>query len=231
MIRVDLWSDFVCPFCYIGKSELDSAVAELGLENEVEVIYHAFELNPHAPTEPGNSYVESAMAKFPSEEFMRTQMLEPMLARADNLGLTMRFDDLDNQSTLDAHRLAKFAQFYKKDVEFFDTAYELIFVDNAFLADSEVLLKLAADIGLDEAMAKNVIADKNMFLDVVREDEERAMAMGVGGVPFFLINEKYGLSGAQPKEVFKEALLKAKGEDGMVDLSDGVNICGPDGCN
>lgn len=231
MIKIDIFSDFVCPFCYIGKVQLDKTIDELGLRDEVQINYLAFELRPDAPTEPGTSYIEGVMKKFPSEEYVNENVLGPMMAEAQAVGLDMRFDELDQQNTFDAHRLAKYAKFYGKDSAFFEKGYETIFKDNGFMADADTLVKIATEIGLDADQARAIVEDKEKFAEIVREDEAKAQRMGVNGVPFFIFNDKYSLSGSQGVEAYKNTLIKVNEEGDLIDLSADSKICGPDGCH
>lgn len=229
MIKIDIWSDFVCPYCYIGKKQLDAAIKELGI-TDVRFEYHAFELHPDAPKRPGYSYMEDLLNKFPSEEYLRQLMLNPMEAEAKRLGFEMKFDNIEHQNTMDAHRLAKYAKFYNKDVEFFDACYKKVFGDNGFIADADTLIEVGKDLGLDEAQVRDVVNDEEKFKNLVLEDEARAEEMGIESVPFYIFNDKYAVSGAQGESSFKEILKKVNDEGGLIDLTNNANTCGPEGC-
>lgn len=230
MIKIDIWSDFVCPFCYIGKKQLDEAIKELGLENQVKINYMAYELHPDAPKKRGYSYMQDILNKYPSEEYVRENMLKPMIREAQRLGFEMKFDDLDYQNTFDAHRIAKYAKFYNKEVDFFDTCYKEVFGENGFISDDETLIRLAKEVGLDETQVKDIIDDEDKFKDLVLEDEARAEDLNINGVPFYIFNDKYAVNGAQGVTAFKEILDKIRGEAGFIDLSSATNTCGPEGC-
>lgn len=230
MIKVDIWSDFVCPFCYIGKRQLDLAAEKLGLKDELQVNYHSFELHPESPTKRGTLFIDALLNRYPDEAYIRTNVMAPMAAAAEAEGLVMKFDNLEVQNTLDAHRLAKYAKFYSKEEEFFAKGYEYIFKDNKFLADPEVLVELATEVGLDGDQARAVIEDKEKFKVLVEEDIAKARNMGIDGVPFFVFNDKFTLGGAVGVDKFVQALEKANEDGGLVDLSADANLCGPDGC-
>ena len=230
MIKIDIWSDFVCPFCYIGKKQLDEAIKELGLENQVKINYMAYELHPDSPKKRGYSYMQDILNKYPSEEYVRENMLKPMIREAQRLGFEMKFDDLDYQNTFDAHRIAKYAKFYNKEVDFFDACYKEVFGENGFISDDETLVRLAKEVGLDETQVKDIIDDEDKFKDLVLEDEARAEDLNMNGVPFYIFNDKYAVNGAQGVTTFKEILETIRGEAGFIDLSSATNTCGPEGC-
>lgn len=228
MMKIDIYTDFVCPFCYIGKTELENAIKAMDLE-DVDIAYKAFEINPGASKEPGTSYMDHVYARFPSEDFAKVRVIDPLIERAKSLGLAIDFYELDEANTFDAHRILKLAEEKNLSKEFLDEAFKRVFEDNVFLADHGVLIEIGESVGLGEDDIRKVLGS-DKYADKVRKDEETARSMGVGGVPFFVFDNKYSLSGAQPEAVFKKALEKVIEESKPVDLGEASGLCGIDGC-
>ena len=231
MIKIDIWSDFVCPFCYIGKKQLDEVIEELGIKDQVKFNYMAYELHPDAPKKRGYSYMEDIYNQYPSKEIADNMVIGPMVKEAERLGFTMKFDDLDHQNTMDAHRIAKYAKFYNKDEAFAEACFEEVFGKNGFIAEAETLVRIATSVGLDEGQVREIINDEEKFRDIVLEDETNAEEIGIESVPFYIFNDKFGAKGAQGVISFKEILNKVREDAGLIDLSeDNSNTCGPEGC-
>lgn len=224
---IDIFTDFVCPFCYIGKTELLNAIKDL--DEDVKINYRAFELNPHAKKEPGKSYMDHIYDRFPSKDFADQKVIKPLKERAEGLGLSIDFYDLDEANTLDAHRILKYAQKKGKDNEFLDLAFKKVFEDNIFIASHDELLKISEKVGLDRRKAEEILSS-NIYEKEVREDEQLAKSMGVAGVPFFIFDGKYSLSGAQTEPVFKEVIQKVISERGPIKIGEDSSMCGLDGC-
>lgn len=205
---VEIWSDVVCPWCYIGKREFEQAMAGFDHRDEVVVRWRSFELDPKAPARRDLSMVEVLQTKY--------SMSEPE-ARAANLrvteiaagvGLQYRLDDVVMGNTFDAHRLIHLAA----TVGLADAAEERLmaayFTEGAAIGERPTLSRLAADVGLDHAQVE-ALWSGNEFAENVRSDEQRAAQMGASGVPFFAIDEAVGVSGAQSSEVLLDALRRA----------------------
>lgn len=229
MINIDIYTDFVCPFCYIGKTELENAIKKLDRKENINISYKAFELNPYAKKTPGTSYMEHIYERFPSKDVAENEVIKPLIQRGENLGLDISFYNLDESNTFDCHRLLKYAKKEKRDKEFLDISFKKVFEENAFLADEKVLLDIGRLSGLDEKRVKEIL-NSDEFSNEVREDENKARMLGVSGVPFFVFNDKYALSGAQSEDTFISALEKVMEENKLENLGDDSNICGFDGC-
>ena len=212
MIKVDIWSDFVCPFCYIGKRELDNAIKEKWVEEQVELTFKSFELSPNGPTEPTTAVLENLSKKSGRSLEEMKDITQPMIERAAGLGLDYNYDNLKAQDTLKAHRLSKYAEAEGKMQEFQERLFHGVFTENVFLPDTEQLVKLAVDVGLNEEKAREIAEDETKYLGKVQDDRKTAGALGVNSVPFFVFNDKYAVQGAQLQETFEQVLEKVKEE-------------------
>lgn len=235
MIKIDIWTDFVCEYCYIGKKELQRAIEKLNLNAQIEMQYKAFELMPDAPMKPEEKMVE-AMVKIIGKPVEAVQeMLKGPIERAENLGITIRYDELFAQNTNKAHRVAKYAAEIGKANEYTEALFYSIFTENQFLADTEALVEVAVKVGLDAEKVREIAEDVAMYKTDVQYDMELARSYRVTGVPFYVFNDKYAVSGAQPMEVFINVLEKLQDELGLKPKLQVVGqegtTCGPNGCD
>ena len=227
---IEIWSDVACPWCYIGKRRLESALGEFAHADDVEIRYRSFELDPGAPTEPTESVAEMLGRKYGGGEAGGRQMIDRVEATAAEEGLLFRHHDSIHANTRDAHRLLHLAEAEGRQLDLKERLLEAYFVKGANVARHETLLDLAREAGLDEDRARQVLAGKEYDADVDRDIAE-AGALGATGVPFFVIDRKYGVAGAQPTEVFAQVLDRAWTETHpKLDLVGGDDVCGPDGC-
>lgn len=237
MLKIDVWSDYVCPFCYIGKRELESALISVGLKEQVELNFKAFELNPNAPTEPTKGMLEDLSEQKGQPLEAIQQMVRGVIERATSIGLDYKFDDMLSQNTLDAHRVGKYAAEVGKAVDYHERIFHAVFTENKFLPNHDQLIELATEVGLDKDKVRTIIEDKNTYLSEVESDKNQARQLQITGVPFFVINHKYALSGAQTKADFENALEEIAKEEGITlkpklkKLGADTNFCGTDGCD
>ena len=189
-MRIDIWSDIVCPFCYVGKRNLELALAEFEHRNEVEVVWHSFELDPSATEHPAGSLPEMIAGKYqmPLEQAIASQ--ESIAERAREVGLDFNWRQARYGNTFDAHRVIHYAA-------------EQGLASAA--QDHESILDIASEIGLDTAEVEAVLKSDRYAVDV-RADEQLAHQLGINGVPFFLIESKWAVNGAQPAEALVQAL-------------------------
>ncbi|WP_226666539.1 DsbA family oxidoreductase [Metabacillus litoralis] len=211
-MNIEVWSDIVCPFCYIGKKRLEEALKQFPHNEDVNVIFRSFELNPEAPIHSEGDYVELLAKKYNTSQEQIVKMNNQLTEQAKEVGLTYHLDQVKPTNTLDAHRLIHFAKKNGKENEMVVRLFDAYFTEVKHIADHSTLIQLAVEIGLNEQEVKEMLAS-NLFEDVVRQEENDAQQIGVTGVPFFVINRKYAISGAQPIEVFLEVLEKVKQED------------------
>jgi predicted DsbA family dithiol-disulfide isomerase len=203
-MQIEIWSDVVCPWCYIGKRRLERALGEFEHADEVEVSWRSFQLNPDAPATavPTRDYLAQRFG--PQAQAMTARVAE----MGKEEGLTLDFGSSLTVNTLEAHRVLHLAA----DLGIGDAAKERLlrahFSEGADVSDHETLTKLMVDAGADEARVREVLAGTE-YADAVQADIEMARRLGANGVPFFVIDRKYGISGAQAPETFLHALRTA----------------------
>lgn len=212
-MKIEVWSDFVCPFCYIGKRRLDKALDQFPHKDEVEVEFKSFELDPNAPLYSGKSIHEAIAAKYGMSIEQARQNNAQIAQQAASEGLTFQFDEMKPTNTFDAHRLAKFANERGKEKEMTEKLFSAVFTDGKDVGDVGTLVDLAEASGLDRQEALQVVNNKVEYSDKVRVDERMAQQYGISGVPFFIVNQKYAISGAQPLDTFIGALQKVWEEE------------------
>jgi len=205
-IKIDFVSDVSCPWCAIGLKALEQAIERVGDEFDVELHFQPFELNPRMPPE-GQDTTEHLVQKYGSSPQQLAQNREAIRARGVELGFTFNARDRV-YNTFDAHRLIHLAGTVGRREAMVERLFRAYLTDGATLGDIEVLVRLAGEAGVDAEMAREVL-EGNQFSAAVRSDEERARTFGISGVPFFAIDERYGVSGAQPPEALLGALREA----------------------
>lgn len=202
-MQIKYWSDIACPFCYIGSNNMKRAIKDLGLENKVPLKFMAYQLDPAAP--------KKAPQSSDHELTPRMKQIEDYAYQND---LEMNLADVIHVNSMDAHRLIKLAYTKSDNLanKLINCLYKLYFVDGKSIADHEVLKNVATEVGLD-ADEVDAVLNSDQFEKEVRQDEMNAMQSGVQGVPFFVINDKYAINGAQPYEVLVGALKKIASEE------------------
>jgi predicted DsbA family dithiol-disulfide isomerase len=205
-MRIDIWSDVVCPWCWIGKRRLETALADF--PQEVDVHWHAFELDPSAPATREGSYDERLASKYGCSVAEAAGMTARMTSVGAADGLDFRFDLAQPGNTFAAHQLLHLAGEHGLQGAMKERLFRATFTDGEPVGDVETLVRLAADVGLDPAEARSALTDAR-HADDVRADEQQAVALGITGVPFFVIDRTYGVSGAQPAEVLLQVLEQA----------------------
>lgn len=212
-MKIEVWSDFVCPFCYIGKRRLEMALEQFPHKKDVEVEFKSFELDQNAPIYSGTSINEVLASKYgiSVEEADRNNI--QLGNHAASMGLSFNFEEMKPTNTFDAHRLAKFAKDQGKEKEITENLLFAYFTESRNLSDVETLANIAEASGLDREEALNVIHNKNAYANEVRIDESIAQQYKITGVPYFIVNQKYAISGAQPLETFVGALQQVWEEE------------------
>jgi len=210
-MQVEIWSDVVCPWCYLGKRRFERALETFDHRDEVDVVYRSFELDPTAPAEATTPVVEVLASKYGMTRQQAEDMERQMEQRAANDGLTFRMEGILRGNTRDAHRLLHLARARGRQAEVLDRLQRAHFTDQDSIFDRGSLVRLAAEAGLDPDEAAKVL-DSGEYTDEVIADEQTAQALGATGVPFFVIDRRYGISGAQPPEVISQALEQAWAE-------------------
>lgn len=211
-IKIEVWSDFVCPFCYIGKRRLETALDKFEYRDEVELEFRSYELDPSAKKKYNENIHQIIAKKYGITAEKAKKSNEQIVAQAKELGLNYNFDDLIPTNTFDAHRLAHYAKSEGKMNELTERILKAYFVDSLNISDHNVLGRLAGEVGIDTQKALEVLKF-DLYTSEVREDEEDASKLKISGVPYFVINSKYSINGAQPAELFLEILEKVKNEE------------------
>jgi predicted DsbA family dithiol-disulfide isomerase len=207
-VNVEIWSDVACPWCYIGKRRFESALAEFAHRDEVKVTWRSYQLDPEAPRDSGKMVNEVLSQKYGVSLSQAAAMNERVSAIAAQEGLEYHLEQTRYGNTFDAHRLIHQAATHGLQQEAEERFFHAYFTEGRALGDAETLVQLVSEIDIDAEEARAVL-NSDGYADEVRADEQRARAFGIQGVPFFAIDEKYGVSGAQPPEVLKEVLGRA----------------------
>jgi predicted DsbA family dithiol-disulfide isomerase len=210
-MKIEIWSDIMCPFCYIGKRRLENALERFPHRGEAEITWKSFQLNPAMKTEPGKSITEYlAEKKGWTLDFTRQQHERLTLAARD-LGLLYDFDRAVVANSFDAHRVIQAAKAKGLGDAMEERLFKAYFSEGGNIADHGTLVRLAGDAGLEKAFVEKVLAE-GAFSAEVEEDVREARQLGVTGVPFFVFDRKFAVSGAQEEGVFLTALEKARAE-------------------
>lgn len=235
-LRVDVWSDVACPWCYIGKRKLEAALAAFPHAADVEVVWHAFELDPSAPrTQPDGVSMAARLAKKYGNTVREAEvMIQRVVDVAKAEGLDFRFDRQKPGNTFDAHRLMHLGKVRGKQDAVKERLMHAYFTDGEAVGDKAALVRIGVSAGLDVDEV-TALLESDLYANEVREEEEEAAEIGIRGVPFFVFGEKYAVSGAQPKEALLSVLQKTWSELGPKKLEnvateEGGDACGPEGC-
>jgi predicted DsbA family dithiol-disulfide isomerase len=230
-VRIEIWSDVVCPWCYIGKRRLERALAGFEHRDEVELVWRSYQLDPTAPREPVESVAEHLGRKYGGGPEEGRPMIGRVEAVAAEEGLTYRLGQAQRVGTIDAHRLLHLAAEDGRQGELKEALLHAYFAEARNVADPRVLLEIATGVGLDEDRVRQVLAGDE-FAEAVEADVRQAQAYGATGVPFFVVDQRYGVAGAQPAEAFAEVLGRAWADSRRtIDLvGSDADVCGPDGC-
>jgi predicted DsbA family dithiol-disulfide isomerase len=211
-MKIEIWSDYVCPFCYIGKRRLEEALEQTGLGENAEIVFKAFELDPNSPAVSDTLIKENLAKKYGMSVEEAKKMTDNVVDQARAVGLNYNFDVMTPANTFNAHRLAKLAEQEGFDKTVSESLLKAYFIDGEKIGTDDVLLRIAEEAGISRDRAKEVLGSDE-FADDVRMDIAEAQQIGVKGVPFFVINRKYAISGAQPADAFANALRQAAEEE------------------
>ncbi|NUU05339.1 DsbA family oxidoreductase [Leifsonia sp. C5G2] len=217
-IKIDVWSDIACPWCYIGKRKFEAGsglFSGAGEGRAVEVEYHSFELSPDTPVDFDGSEVDFLAGHKGLPAGQVQQMLERVTGIASSVGLDYDFEHLKHTNTVKAHELLHFAKANGKQLELAERLFRAYFVEGRHVGRIEDLADLAAEVGLDRAEAVAAL-QSNQYLTDVRADQSTAIEYGINGVPFFVIEGKYGVSGAQDAQTFAQVLEQVWSERAAV---------------
>ena len=232
-MKVEIWSDVVCPFCYIGKRKFENALKNFAHRDEVEVVWHSFELTPDFQPIPGESIHESLAKKKGVSTEEGRKMNDYMTKAAQEVGLAYDFDRTIPANTFLAHQLIHLGAHHNRQDATKERLMAAYYLEGQNVGDLDTLVKLATEVGLDATEARTALT-AGTYAEAVRLDEYHAQQINVRGVPFFVFEDKYAVSGAQPSELFAEVLEKVWDETKPAIpvptlVADGP-ACGPDGC-
>ena len=204
-MQVEIWSDVVCPWCAIGKRRFEKALAQFAHRDDVEVRYRSFELDPDAPQERQEALHEHLASKYGITAERAEQMHAQLTETAAADGWDFHFEHAKAGNTFDAHRLLHLAAERGVQDAVKERFFRAYFVEGERIGDPETLVRLGAEAGLDADEARAVLAGPR-YGDAVRADEHQARRYGISGVPFYVVDQKYGVSGAQPADALLEVL-------------------------
>ncbi len=210
-MKVEIWSDVVCPWCYIGKRRFERALAQFEERDDVDVEWRSFQLNPDQPRGAVDDHAAYLAKKMGATPEQIEQMNERVVGLAAAEGLEYHFETYRVINTIDAHRLLHLAKAHGLGNAAHERLLRAQLVEGQHLEDHATLTRLAGEIGLDEAEAAEALVN-GRYSDSVALDFEEARALGINAVPFFVLDRKYGISGAQPSEVFLAALRQVRDE-------------------
>lgn len=210
-VKVDIWSDIACPWCYIGKRRFETAAADFAAAGgELEVEYHSFELSPDTPVDFEGSEVDFLVSHKRLAPEQVEQMLAQMTQLATTEGLSYDFDALQHTNTVRAHELLHLAKAKGRQLDLVERLFAAYFEEGRHIGRVDDLADLAAEIGLDRDEAVEALTSGTYRADV-DADKDQAVAYGISGVPFFVIDGRLGVSGAQEPSVFTDVLREAAG--------------------
>jgi predicted DsbA family dithiol-disulfide isomerase len=230
-LRVDIWSDIVCPWCAVGKRRFEAALARFPHRDDVEVVWRAFELDPSAPAVHEGDNATRLARKYGRSREQAEAMMHQLEETAAKDGLELHLTTARSGNTFDGHRVLHLAAERGLQGAVKERFLRGYHSEGEAIGEHEVLVKLASEAGLDAEEVRAVLAS-DRYADEVREEERAARALGVNGVPFFVLGEKYAVSGAQPADVLLGALEQAWASRDEADepaARDGA-VCGPEGC-
>lgn len=204
-MKIEVWSDFVCPFCYIANKHLEDALADFEHAKDVEIEYKSYQLDPQAQYIPGKTMNET-LAELKGMPLSQVEQMNNQVANmAGNVGLQFNNDTAKYANTFDAHRLFQYAKSLSLGNQFDERLKKAYFTDSLLISDFETLINLAGELGIDREEARAVL-ESDRYASEVHAEIHEASKIGVQGVPFFVFDRKYAVSGAQPKEIFTKTL-------------------------
>lgn len=204
MIEVEIWSDFVCPFCYIGKRNFEKAMEQLGNKDQVNMTFRNFELDPNAVKGEKGSIYEKLSKKYGKTLEWAQQANQQVVQTAQAVGLNYHMDQVIPNNSFDAHRLAHLAKKSGDPGQIQELVMTAYFTEGKDISDHQVLKSIGVSAGLNAADVEKML-NSDEYKTEVRQDEEMSREIGISGVPFFVFNRKFAVSGAQPPEAFIEA--------------------------
>ena len=234
-LKVQIWSDVMCPYCYIGKRRIEGALAKFDHKDSVEIEWKSFQLDASFKASPDDNIIDHLATKYGKDKAWAKEMTDNMTQNAKNSGLDFHFEKAILANSHHAHRLLHLAKKYNLGNELKEQLLKAYLTDGKDVNNLETLSALAQQVGLEKTEVKEVLYS-TAYSEEVQKDIMMAQQIGVQGVPFFVLDNKYAISGAQPEEVFLDALEKTWEEGSFVPKVTLVNTtegdsCGIDGCD
>ncbi|AFV04066.1 MULTISPECIES: DsbA family oxidoreductase [Eubacteriales] len=208
-MKIEIWSDYVCPFCYIGERKLGQALEQLKMTDDVEIIFKSFELDPNAQKQYEGDIHQLMAKKYGISIERAIETNNNIVRSAREVGLVFNFDDLKRTNTFDAHRLSYYAKEKGRLSAFTEAVMRSYFIEALDISNLETLLDLAVEVGLDREKAKGILTS-SAYSQEVRTAEQNAHSKGINGVPYFIFDEKEVIYGAQPVEAFVNVIEAVK---------------------
>lgn len=232
-MKVEIWSDIACPWCYVGKRRFESAVASYG--KPVDVTYRSYQLDPSLPPHDPRSEVDYLVERKGMRRDQVIEMIDHVAGQAAGEGLHFEYDTLVVANSFSAHRMLHHAKSHGRMADLKEALLSAHFEQGRDIGDPDTLVALVESVGLDGTEAREALLDKR-YTDDVRADIAEAHEIGVTGVPFYVFEDQYAVSGAQPSEVFLDVLRQVEQltKPQLITLSAGTSdgeACGPDGCD
>lgn len=196
-MKIEIWSDIACPYCYLGKRRLDMAMKELTFADDIEVVWRSFELDPNAQKSYQESKYELLAEKYDQSKEWAELLCESLTAQGKEIGVDFDFDNNQVTNTFDAHRLLQLAKAQGIGSELKEELLKQFFSNGKLISDQEVLLEVALAVGLEKGAVEQMLNSDN-YASQVREEEQMAAEIGIQSVPFFIIDEAFGMEGAHP---------------------------------
>lgn len=228
-MKIEIWSDVMCPFCYIGKKNFENALAELPFKDKIDVEWKSFQLDPSLETGVATTTAEYFRDKKGFPEAQAKQMTAQVTEMGKSVGIDFNFENAIITNTFPAHKLIHLAKKKNLGAEMEEELFKAHFLDGKNIGDEKILMGLGEKLGLNSEEIIEALSSKEIDLEVKHEIIE-ASQLGISGVPFFVIDQKYGVSGAQPVETFKEAITQAYNENTVTLSNNNDASCGEDGC-
>lgn len=229
-LRIDVWSDIACPWCYVGKRRFEAALERFEHVSDVELHWRSFELDPSAPKQRSSDvpYVERLAKKYGATTERAQAMIDQMTETAKADGLSFRFDRIQPGNTFDAHRLVHLAAEHGLQDAMKEAFFRAYLEEGVAIGDPDAIAAVAIDTGLDADEVQGVL-QSDAYASDVRGDEQQAAQLGIRGVPFFVLDRRYAIQGAQSADTVLSVLRKAHQEMAPLEVIEGA-ACGPDGC-
>jgi predicted DsbA family dithiol-disulfide isomerase len=228
-LQVSIWSDIACPWCYVGKRRFDAALARFEHTSQVDVTWRSFELDPSAPrVRPMQDYAQRLATKYGQTREQAQARIDQLVSLARAEGITLDFQRIQPGNTFDAHRLLHWAHNHGKQAALKERLLAAYLSEGQPIGEHATLLSAAAAVGLDVDEALATLSNDG-YADEVRNDEAEARALGIQGVPCFVLAGRYAIEGAQPTDTMLLGLQRAFRELPALDIAEG-SACGPEGC-